>query len=97
MPFIIPEDVVELGGFPMRLIVAAGSGGGKTTYVRRLLEALLPHTGRSIRVGISGAPGVARRIADAKRQARGAVPAAPAGRNFESAEGHARVLKCRHG
>ena len=42
MPYITPEDVVELGGFPMRLIVAAGSGGGKTTYVRRLLEALLP-------------------------------------------------------
>jgi hypothetical protein len=42
MPFISPEEVVDLGGFPMRLIVAAGSGGGKTTYVRRLLEALLP-------------------------------------------------------
>jgi hypothetical protein len=42
MPFITPEEVVEMGGFPMRLIVAAGSGGGKTTFVRRLLEAILP-------------------------------------------------------
>ena len=42
MPFISPEEVVELGGFPMRLIVAAGSGGGKTTYIRKVLEALLP-------------------------------------------------------
>ena len=25
-----------------------------------MLEALLPHTGRSIRVGISGAPGVGK-------------------------------------
>lgn len=42
MPTITPAEVVELGGFPLRLIVAAGSGGGKTTFVRQILEALLP-------------------------------------------------------
>lgn len=40
--FISPEEVVEMGGWPLRIILAAGSGGGKTTYTRRLLEAALP-------------------------------------------------------
>jgi len=36
VPHITPAEVAEFGGFPMRLIVAAGSGGGKTTFVRQV-------------------------------------------------------------
>ena len=36
IPRITPAEVAEFGGFPMRLIVAAGSGGGKTTFVRQV-------------------------------------------------------------
>ena len=31
-----------MGGWPLRIILAAGGGGGKTAYTRRLLEAALP-------------------------------------------------------
>ena len=42
MPLISPEEVMEKGGWPLRIILAAGSGGGKTTLTRQLLEAVLP-------------------------------------------------------
>ena len=41
MPFLEPNEVVDLAGFPLRLIVAAGSGGGKTVFVRQMVEAML--------------------------------------------------------
>lgn len=41
MPFLEPSEVVDMAGFPLRLIVAAGSGGGKTVFVRQMLETML--------------------------------------------------------
>lgn len=37
LPLVGVEAIAELAGFPMRMVVAARSGGGKTTYVRQLI------------------------------------------------------------
>ena len=66
MPTELAQSVVTLSGAPQRRAIAKAitllesTRADHRAYADELLTALLPHTGKSFRLGISGVPGVGK-------------------------------------